>query len=203
VLPTEGPTDQPVAVKVLVNKPDTDPERCSFVRELEILANNTHSATLRLLGFGFTPDGFPMIITGILSNGTLGSVLKRQYRNDCPAGWNPAKASICIFGICVGMAHLHSQSMPHRDLKPDNVFLNDQFELVIVYFGLSRHMGAVADQPMALGTPLYLAPELHSDAEKCECAIDVFPFSTLFYWFFEQRRSWMMERVLSEPSRPF
>jgi serine/threonine protein kinase len=183
---TDKRTNHQVAVKFLLKKPDTPEDRRSFTRELEILATNTHPATLQLLGFGLNAEGFPMVVTDILANGTLGDVLKRQRAGNAPAGWNATKASICIFGVCVGMAHLHKQNILHRDLKAENIFLNDKFEPVIADFGISRHSGGGINQTMALGTPLHMAPELYSDEEEYDRPVDVYAFAILLYSFFAE-----------------
>jgi serine/threonine protein kinase len=174
-------TNKEVAVKFLSKSLDTEEERRSFTREVEILARNTHPATLQLRGFCLEPEG-PMIVTDLFKNGTLGDVLKEQYGNIAPPGWNPTKASICIFGIAAAMAHLHERGILHRDLKPDNVFLNDQFEPVVTDFAVS----CASNETMCVGTPLYMAPELWGDEELYDRPIDVYAFAILLYSFFAE-----------------
>lgn len=60
-----------------------------------------------------------------------------------------------------GLAHLHSQNILHRDLKPRNIFLTTNASKEMVFkigdFGVSK-TGMFAET--ALGTPYYLAPEI-------------------------------------------
>lgn len=57
-------------------------------------------------------------------------------------------------GLCHGLHHMHQRGFAHRDIKPDNILLqNVEGDPVIIDFGLSN-----ATKPGA-GTSKYLAPE--------------------------------------------
>ena len=57
------------------------------------------------------------------------------------------------------MSYLHSQKPPvlHRDLKPDNVLLDDSLAAKVSDFGSSRDVETMA--MTMIGTPLFWAPE--------------------------------------------
>lgn len=63
-----------------------------------------------------------------------------------------------------GVAYLHSSGITHRDLKSDNLLLDDDFNLKIADFGFAApikgHDGSGILKEK-LGTPGYMAPELH------------------------------------------
>lgn len=60
-----------------------------------------------------------------------------------------------------GLHHMHEKGYVHRDLKPDNLLLSDQFMLKIGDFGFSclkegkKKNGILKTK---LGTPGYMAP---------------------------------------------
>jgi len=57
-------------------------------------------------------------------------------------------------GLCLGLNHMHDTGIAHRDIKPDNILLqNNEGYPVIIDFGLSNAT-QVGD-----GTLKYLAPE--------------------------------------------
>lgn len=65
--------------------------------------------------------------------------------------------------IASGMSHLHANGIIHRDLKTDNILMNDQYIPKITDFGVSklkedltRRIGTQFDNT----TPQYLAPEI-------------------------------------------
>jgi serine/threonine protein kinase len=176
-------TGEFVAVKFLTKPLATHDDQRYFARELEILANNSHPTTLRLLGFGFAPDSRPMVVTEVMSHGTLADALKKECEGRPIPGWDATRKSIILFGIPAGMAHLHSHQIIHRDLKPDNVFLNDRLEPVIADFGISRQAVPGVQKTVMIGTPQFMAPDLVGD-DDYGCAADLYSFAVLLYSFF-------------------
>jgi serine/threonine protein kinase len=181
---TDKRTGLPVAIKFLKMLTNFEDSK-DFVRELEILASNTHPATLRLLGVGFHDQSSVMIVTNFFANGSLDKILQKQLAGYPVPGWNSTKASICVFGTCAVMSHLHSKGILHRDLKPANVLLNDQFEPILADFGISRQSQS-GFHTMEIGTPVFMAPELFDDEEKYDQPVDVYAFSVFLYSFFAE-----------------
>ena len=46
--------------------------------------------------------------------------------------------SLCTYQILRGLKYLHSAGVIHRDLKPGNILINDDYLLKLSDFGLSR-----------------------------------------------------------------
>lgn len=84
-----------------------------------------------------------------------------------------------IFGrILDGVAYAHEQGVIHRDLKPQNVLLNDDADLVVSDFGLGRQLRSQSTRQTGtgyqMGTELYMAPEQFIDAKSVDERCDVF-----------------------------
>lgn len=66
--------------------------------------------------------------------------------------------------ILLGLHHLHEHGIVHRDLKADNIFLNNENEVKIGDFGEARQLDGKCSQPGALrgetGTYTHMAPEV-------------------------------------------
>jgi serine/threonine protein kinase len=78
------------------------------------------------------------------------------------------------------MAYLHSQHVLHRDLKPQNILINQAMRPRICDFGLSIVCDLTATQTAGVGTALYMAPEMHT-SDHYGPSVDVFAWSCTVY----------------------
>jgi serine/threonine protein kinase len=197
-LATRAGSDEQVAVKLAFEELESD-NQVSFIRELQILAKNEHPATLRLLGFSLSPypdrdERGPVLITTLMANGSLESALKKA-RSKAPPWWTPTVKSKIVFGIAAGMDYVHNQQVMHRDLKPDNIFLDANYEPVIADFGLSRSFnGDVLQQTLQIGSPLFMAPEIISAHEspgtrQYDFRVDVYSYAMILYALFNRAQT--------------
>jgi len=84
--------------------------------------------------------------------GELFSILRKSGR------FQEKMAKFYTATVLKAFEHLHSKSIVYRDLKPENLLLDDQGYIKVVDFGLAK---VVTDKTWTLcGTPDYLAPEI-------------------------------------------
>ena len=82
-------------------------------------------------------------------------------------GFTEAAAASYAAQLLGGLAHCHSRGVFHRDVKPENLLLNDAFQLKIVDFGLAAFDdGELLREPV--GTCAYMAPEILGACERGE-----------------------------------
>jgi serine/threonine protein kinase len=102
-------TDERVAIKRLAPPSGAVNEKL-FIRELLILAENRHPATVRLLGFTiFGVEKGPVIITPYTPHGNLAQMIKTERSGTALPRWSPTVKSKCVFGVAAGMSYLHSR----------------------------------------------------------------------------------------------
>ena len=98
----------------------------------------------------------------------------------------PADVAKLGAGIADALEDLHQQRVIHLDLKPSNIMIRDSGEVVLLDYGLSRHLD-LPDLPAEefdgpIGTGTYVAPEqvlgIRHDPRS-----DLFALGVLLYFF--------------------
>jgi serine/threonine protein kinase len=178
-----------VAMKKLFTFAAVQDQR-AFLREIQIPLEISSPAILPVEGFCLAEndaDTNPaLIITPFMPNGNLQDILKPKSEGTPPRpGFGPTEKSKVVFGVAYAMSLLHRHHVIHRDLKPDNVFLDDNFEPRVADFGLARFADQEARMTGSIGSPLFMAPELYSsDGPAYTDKVDVFAYAVLLYHLF-------------------
>jgi len=101
----------------------------------------------------FEDAGTPCLVARYMTGGSLADRLSRE-----PAGrLEPAEVIRAGREIALALAHAHAHGIVHRDVKPDNVWLDGDGEAALGDFGIALADGEASG--VSLGTPLYAAPE--------------------------------------------
>jgi serine/threonine protein kinase len=129
--------------------------------------------------------GGPVIITKYIPNGSLGDINNRRYRHEpMPGGFGLVNMAAIFYGVAQAMAYFHSHQVVHRDLKPDNILLDENYRPFVADFGLVR----VAPAPTEGGEPcppLLMSPEIRDSADlKFTGVGDVYAFGMTLYLSF-------------------
>ncbi|ELK4796921.1 TPA: serine/threonine protein kinase [Pseudomonas aeruginosa] len=83
-----------------------------------------------------------------------------------------------LWQIACGLTAIHKSGIIHRDIKPANIKIDTSGNLKILDFGLSRRNGENAATVNAIGTPIFMAPELWKKEDvSFDKSIDVYAFS--------------------------
>ena len=162
------------------------------MRESMIHHKLNHPAIIKLKGINFIshedPTKFqPTLLLEYCKNGTLKDSIEKERKSIADPDWTPTKKYICLLGISHAMKYLHKRGVIHRDLKIDNILLDDNLYPKLYDFGLSRIFAQSVDNSTLLkmttsiGTPLYMAPELIECEEKYGAGVDVYAFGIILY----------------------
>jgi serine/threonine protein kinase len=177
----ERATKKLVAVKCMEKDIDKPQFQMMFLREVSILLSLQHPAILNFVGFSLPKvKGEPLCIaTDFMSRGTLQTLEDAEHQGKHIPDYDGTRKSIIMFGIAVGMAHIHRNNVCHRDLKAENIFLDEHLEPKIADFGLSKVSEQTLKMSATVGTPYYMAPELFNTEEQSTFAIDVYAYAVI------------------------
>ena len=173
------------AIKTLNHIDYSDTERKIFLNEIGCQAALHHIAILPIIGCSIPAeenDNY-VIVTEFMKNGSLHKLIKKVESKKGPPNWETIRA-INIFGIAAGMAYIHQSDVIHRDLKTDNIMLDENYNPKISDFGFSKFFeeGTQKQVNMTLntGTPLYNAPEI-LQGEIYSNPVDIYAYSMVLY----------------------
>jgi serine/threonine protein kinase len=104
-----------------------------------------------------------------------GSLADVETRNS----YDDTHKSIIAFGVAAGMRYVHSIHVCHRDLKAENVFLDENMEPKIADFGMSKFIDPTLQVSGPMGTPFYMAPEIFNIHMQPSYPVDVFAYAVV------------------------
>lgn len=85
-----------------------------------------------------------------------------------------------LWQISCGLRDIHNASIIHRDIKPNNILIDNDGVVKIIDFGLSRKNGDDAQTRSIIGTLGFIAPELWNNGViSFDTAVDVYSFGIL------------------------
>ncbi|KRT84749.1 protein kinase [Oryctes borbonicus] len=120
------------------------------------------------------------IVMEYASGGNLHDFLRgRRFSNDY---LHPNLALNIIGQVLLGLNHLHSKKVVHRDLKTENIFLSGSMKNIVKIgdFGISEILRNDAQANTVIGTTNYLAPEM-CDGKPYDMKSDIWSFGCVMY----------------------
>lgn len=161
---------QTVAIKLFRGNIDKE----LFRNELTLLCSLRHPNIVAMFGAIMEEPRFGYVME-FCANGSLARMVDKKFK------FTAAQKISILLGIARGMVFLHAKQVIHRDLKLDNVLIDDQLNPKIADLGISKLLNEQQVQMTAIiGTSWYMAPEVYkgeSYNQKC----DVFSFGIMMY----------------------
>uniref|UniRef100_A0A8C3VDY8 cyclin-dependent kinase n=1 Tax=Catharus ustulatus TaxID=91951 RepID=A0A8C3VDY8_CATUS len=104
---------------------------CTAIREVSLLKNLKHANIVTLHDIIHTERSLTLVFE------YLDNDLK-QYLENCGNLMSVHNVKIFMFQLLRGLAYCHGRKILHRDLKPQNLLINERGELKLADFGLAR-----------------------------------------------------------------
>ena len=144
----------PAAIKVLHVRMEPHTHE-QFRREARTIAHLQHPHILRVLDFGFQ-EQTPYLVMEYTSGGTLRTRHPKRTRLELPQIVRYVKQ------LAPALDYAHQQRVIHRDVKPENMLLSANDEVMLSDFGIAvvqQSLDSSLKTQNQAGTPVYMAPE--------------------------------------------
>jgi serine/threonine-protein kinase len=152
---TDETLQRQVAIKLMNREIATESDQLErFRREARAVAQLSHPHIVGVIDYG-EDDGRPYIVFEYVE----GETLKERIRRTGRLPITEAVAYAIEIARALGTAHAHH--IVHRDVKPQNVLIDDEGAAKVTDFGIARTLdeeGLTADGRV-LGTTDYVSPE--------------------------------------------
>ncbi|CAO2147802.1 unnamed protein product, partial [Urochloa humidicola] len=168
-----------------------------FINEVDILSRLLHQNLVLLYGCTSSSSRDLMFLYEYIPNGTVAEHLHGPRASKRGLTW-PVRMNIAI-ETAEALAYLHAVGIIHRDVKTNNILLDNSFHVKVADFGLSclyplevTHVSTVPQ-----GTPGYVDPVYHQ-CYKLTDKSDVYSFGVVLLELISSRRAVDMGRSHSE-----
>jgi serine/threonine protein kinase len=171
-------TNKKVAIKIYDKQNLLEQQRRKGVkREIKLLERMVHDHVIRLHEAFDTKKQVFLVMENV-SGGSLHSLLKSKVNYQL----KDAEAKHLFGQIASAIKYWHSKNITHRDIKLENVLLNDNKNSVkLIDFGFSTWIPNDKKIKIFWGTPSYMAPEIVSKNEFWGPPADVWALGVLLY----------------------
>ncbi len=189
--------DRPVALKVMSKRWSNDPLFVArFTREAYAAAQLSHPNIVQIYDIG-QEAGVHFFSMEYVRGSTLAEIMRARGRLD------PETAVGYVLQAARGLKHAHARGMIHRDVKPENLLVDEEGLLKVADLGLvktpdpgptdslktSELVPAVGDPALdgltgvriAVGTPAYMSPEQCRDARTVDHRSDIYSLGCTLY----------------------
>ncbi len=156
-----------------------------FKREIMTAARLQHPHIVPLLSAG-EMDGIPYFTMPFVKGDSLRARLRAQDGAPLPL----PEAIRLMRDVASALAYAHREGVVHRDIKPDNVLLFGG-SATVTDFGVAKALrdaaaapsgdGALTQMGIALGTPMYMAPEQAAADPGVDSRADLYAFGVMAY----------------------
>ncbi|MGA7991968.1 MAG: protein kinase [Thermoanaerobaculia bacterium] len=169
--------EEVVAIKVLSPDWESDDQQLlqRFKREINLNRKIKHPNVARIHDFGMSGD-FPYITMEYVPGKDLRTIIQAEGRLP------QARAISILRQIALGSDAAHRLGIIHRDLKSQNVMVEDNGAVAILDFGLAR--GKMTEQltldSVMVGTPHYMSPE-QALGRPTDARSDVYSIGVMAY----------------------
>ena len=168
-----------VAIKVLPPELAYDPAiRTRFTREAQTSAQLAHPHIVPIYDVG-EGEAIAYFVMTMVTGGNLAALLAREPQQPVD------EVRRVLREIADALAYAHLRGVIHRDIKPDNILLDEHSgRAMVTDFGIARAMEGgtrLTVTGIAVGTPTYMSPEQAQGDRDVDGRSDLYSLGVIGY----------------------
>jgi hypothetical protein len=196
--------DREVAIKtMLVDFLRDEDGRARFYREARAVARLQHRNIVTLFDFG-EDEGTPYIVMEFLVGQTVADCVR--------SGLHMPIERVLDIGaqLCTGLHFAHVRGIVHRDVKPPNIWLNDDGGVKVLDFGIAKFGDTTVTRiGGVVGSLSYMSPEQVGGSDDVDGRSDIFSVGIVLYELLSGKRPFrgdsptaIMMKIVNERTPP-
>lgn len=151
------------------------------MNEVEVMKNLSHPNIVNLLDFSASAEHVKangvktpvfFLALELAKGGELFDFIAQTGR------FSENVARYYFHQLCDAFEYLHGNGVSHRDMKPENIMLDDEYNLKLADFGFSS---TKAQNETRKGTDSYMAPEIHLGHKYSGQCVDLFAAGIILF----------------------
>ncbi|XP_034732315.1 cyclin-dependent kinase 17-like isoform X2 [Etheostoma cragini] len=148
---------------------------CTAIREVSLLKDLKHANIVTLHDIIHTDKCLTLVFEYLEKD-------LKQYMDDCGSIMSVHNVKIFLFQLLRGLAYCHRRKVLHRDLKPQNLLINEKGELKLADFGLARAKSVpTKTYSNEVVTLWYRPPDVLLGTTEYSTPIDMWGVGCIFY----------------------
>ncbi len=182
-----------VAIKVVQGRAGSidDENIARLAREARMVAQLQHLLIVSVYAVKRVPNGLALVMQWV-----PGRTLKQVILED--GALDTERAEQVMRDIAMALAYAHTRGVIHRDVKPENIFLDaESGRALLSDFGIAHSSEFDSRLTMtgtAIGTPAYMAPE-QIDGAAANARSDVYSLGLVTWEMLAGQRPWEGESL--------
>lgn len=164
-----------VAVKVAKKTFKEQDRLRSFIEEARVLASLDHPHIVPIYDVGNSEVEGVFFVSKFIDGVSLSQKIKQ-------GGCSVDEAMAIVLLVSEALGHAHEKGLVHRDIKPDNILIDQMGKPHVADFGLALKIEFLNTNSGFNGTPAYMSPEqAEGRANQVDCRSDIFSLGVVFY----------------------
>lgn len=168
--------ERDVVVKLIKIDPNNlDQSKNRFLREVQSTIKLSHPNVVSVYDVDDS-DEYQILVTEII----IGPTLKTYIQDNHPL---PIEEVVSLSRMILdGIGHAHDSGVIHRDIKPQNILLNEQNDVKITDFGIAKAMSEtrMTETNQVMGSVQYISPE-QAKGQTTDERTDIYSFGIVLY----------------------